>query len=206
MKNLILFTLAISLFSCKKTELVDPDSPNYMSWSEGDWWAYEFAKYDYNNGDTTVFSVDTIFALADSMINGQLYRTLSGGLFPGQNNQMFMRDSSGYVVNISGTIIYSYENFTDTLSSGSDSNLGVSWYGKMVHDAEPTLVPAGSYTTINYQTVAVNNLMQYPCGLTQIVSDRQLAENVGMVRMSYHYSAPGPCIEHVKVLVDYYRQ
>lgn len=206
MKNLILIAVTIFFFSCQKTEVPNASSPEYMTWTEGDWWAHEWATYDYNTGDTTVRSIDTTYALADTMINGQLYRALSRGIYPWNNEPLFLRDSFGFVVDLYGTVIYNHENFTDTLFVDSVPQLGVSWYSKMVHDADQTIVPAGSFTTINYQTVAVNSMMPYPCGLTQMVSDRQFADGVGLVRMSYHYSAPGPCVDNVRVLVDYYQQ
>ena len=203
MKKLIIIAIASIFSSCEETEILTPPPSNCMSWTEGDWWVYESVSYDYNNGDTTVFSVDTTYALADTMINGQLYRALSRSLLPANNNPMFLRDSSGYVVDLSGAIIYSYMNFTDTIAVDSVPMVGINWYSMMLQDAEPTTVPAGIFATINHQTVAINTLMQYPCGLTEMISDRQFAENVGMVRMSYHYASPGPCIDNVKLLVDY---
>ncbi len=206
MKDLTIALCIAALFvsSCQETEIPTLPSPSaqYVSWTEGDWWVYEWARYNYNVGDTTVFSIDTIFALADTVINGNVYRTLSGPLYPWRHDSLFhVRDSSGFIVEPNGKILLSYTNFTDTLESHLDSTWG--WFTRMREDPSPTVVPVGSFSTINYQTIFQIYGHEYYCGDSIIYSDRQFAENVGMVRMSYHYATFGPCIDHVYNLISY---
>ena len=191
--------------SCKKEEFIPEQilvPPQYLSWTTGDWWAYEWATYNYNIGDTTVHSADTTFALADTVINGETFRTLSQGIYPWNTGNMYMRDSTGYVIDNNGNIIFSYVNFTDTFQNHLVPGGG--WFTQMVVDSLPTVVPAGSFNTINYR--ATNRYFTVACGDSVYYSNRQFAENIGMVRMSFHYSAQGPCADNVKCLVDYYIQ
>ena len=206
MKNLpLLFPFLLLIASCQEQEVPTPIAamtPPYLSWAEGDWWVYDWKVYNHWTGDTVSNPLDTTFALADTVINGETYRTLSKGIYP-WSEQLHLRDSSGYVVDASGQIIYSYVNFTDTLINLLDS-AGDGWFTKMYLDQDPTVVPAGVFNTINYRLIKEH--FTVACGDSIIQSDRQFAENVGLVRMSYHYAAPGPCIDHVKSLVSYHIQ
>ena len=206
MKNLTLITIALFLFSCQETEIppTPPPAAEYISWTEGDWWAYEWATYDYNTGDTTIRSIDTTYALADTMINGQLYKALSRSHLPGPIAPTFYRDSTGYIVNERGNILMSYTNFTDTLHTESIPNF--SWFAMMVQDENPTTVHAGSFSTITMRIITESPVAQYPCGGNQIVSKNQYANGVGLVNVIYHYTATGPCVDNVRQLVDYHIQ
>lgn len=199
--------LAFLMFfaSCKKEELISELTPApsaYLSWTPGDWWVYEWFNYDHHSGDTVVRSLDTTFALADTVINGETFRALSRGMYPWQEGRFYMRDSAGYVVDNDGGIIFSYVNFTDTLENHLDSLGG--WFAQMVVDSVPTVVPAGAFNTINYQFKHRYHIVA--CGDSVYYSDRQFALGVGLVKASYHYAAPGPCAGEVGHLVDYYVQ
>jgi len=203
MKNTALLILVIISFaSCQENEVPTPTSAQYISWTVGDWWVYEWATYYYNTGDTIIRSLDTTYALADTMINGETYRTLSHGIYPWHSEKLHVRDSSGYIVDVNGRLVYSYVNFTDTFENYLAPTGG--WFTQMFVDTVPTSVPAGTFSTINYRTTARH--FTVACGDSIFYSDRQFAEDVGMVRMSYHYSAPGPCIDNVRILTDYHIQ
>lgn len=205
MKNLILIALAIFLVSCQKTEIPNAPSPEYISWAEGDWWVYEWKRYDHNLGETTTLSTDTIFALPDATINGHNYRTLSSGFYPWQHDQLHLRDSAGYVVDEFGEVWFSTVNFSDTIQNSVDAGYHI--FSMMIEDSEPTEVLAGSFTTINHQTTGIPpEGTQYPCGESIILSDRQFADEIGLVRLSYHYAAPGPCIENTRELKEYHQE
>jgi len=206
MKNLLFALLAVTVLfvSCQEEELIPEETlapPQYLTWSEGDWWVYESSLYNYYQGDTVVTSVDTTFALADTAINGQLYRTLSRRLYSGGN--LYLRDSSGYVVEPAGHILYSYTNFTDTLLNLLTPS-GGGWFAQMVEDPAPTITPAGVFNTINFKSTHYH--FTTACGDSIYYSDRQFAEDIGLIRMTYHYSAPGPCSVHYRTLVDYHVQ
>lgn len=202
MKHIPLLLACILLFtSCTEEEIPTPSSAQYLSWTEGDWWVYEWYTHYKETGDTVFHSLDTTYALPDTMINGETYRTLSTGLFP-WSEKMYLRDSSGYVLDRNGNVVYSYVNFTDTFINLLDSTYG--WYTQMIEDPFPTTVPAGMFNTINYR--ATHYHFKEACGDSIYYSDRQFSDGIGMVRMSYHYAAPGPCIDNVRRLVDYYVQ
>lgn len=157
---------------------------------------------NHHQNDTIYGSIDTLYVMADTIIAGESFKKLSGNRYSFAS-PTYIRDSVGYVIDQSGRIDYTYTNFTDTFSQSYvfgefDQFLSI--------DADPTIVPAGSFSTINFGWKAFDFPNTFNCGQDTAYWDIRMAENVGIVEYSYYYSAPGPCNPNVRKLVDYYVQ
>jgi hypothetical protein len=206
MKKLFLLSIVITVFSSCEDELVPtppppPPPPNYAPMTVGDWWAYRMVSYNSMTGDSNVYSnPDTVRVLSDSVANGHTYYKLSGGPY-NFHDEHFEYDSAGYVLYENGYLRLTYVNYTDTFWDDSVTNR----YRQLISDANPTSVPAGTFSTQNFRTTYFTDFGP-PCPTDTIYLDFQFTENVGVVRYSYHYSAVAGCIWIERQLVDYYVQ
>lgn len=159
MKKLIPFlslTAFLLVFSCKK----DPLPPNTdclgtscdtLEWSMpstiGSYWIYEWFVIDSNGVETTMGTFDTLRIIGDTIVNGKVYSTYKGNHF-GTYQQIYSyrRDSSGYVVNDQGKIIYSMKPTGETLNKvlGQFHN----YISEVGYGLENKTVPAGTFETI----------------------------------------------------------
>ena len=207
-KHLLIALVSVATISCEDDivpTLAPPPPPaNYAPLEVGNWWAYQLIRYEYSQNDTIYGSVDTISVLADTLINGETFKKLSGNRFSFYS-PIFVRDSSGYVVNHLGNLDYTYVNFIDTFHTPSP-NGGYSQY--LIVDPEPTVVPAGTYNTINFLRKEYNFPVPSSCGIDTAYWDIRLSEDVGIVEYAFFYSATasGPCSRTTRQLVDYYVQ
>ena len=205
-KHLLIALVSMATISCEDDivpTLPPPPPPaNYAPLTVGNWWAYQLVRYNYYQQDTIYGSIDTLRVLADTIINGQIFKKLSGNRYS-FNSPVFVRDSSGYVINSQVTLDYQYVNYTDTILV----TYGNADFPKYLSiDSEPTLVPAGVFSTVNFGHKVYDFTWATNCGIDTAYWNIKMAENVGIVEYCYHYSAPGPCSPQIRRLVDYYVQ
>ncbi len=103
---------------------------------------------------TPLSQYDTIVALGDTSINGNMYMGFSrvGASIPNNDGPMIYhwRDSSGYIVDEVGRIVYSTLTTKDTLEQQNtgDHDITIVLVDKT---NEPITVPAGTYNTYEKQ-------------------------------------------------------
>ncbi len=120
MKNISAFIiLTLVLVSCKKAEPSIPSTPSdyvYVS-TAGSYWVYDCYNVNASGNESIMYSNDTIRLEGDSTINGKTYHWYVGTEMGSAPIQHFERDSSGYIVNQLGEILYSYVNNTTMLTA-----------------------------------------------------------------------------------------
>lgn len=138
------------LNSCKKEQLEIPtaEKPNncYSPNTNGSYWIYDWLKVDTNGVETTLPFKDTIRVIGDTTINGNVYTITRGTSMDSNIRNFYNRDSSGYLVNSLGDIMYSYNNFTDTIQKRVYAELWDSSL-KMYNNVQVS-VPAGTFNSI----------------------------------------------------------
>ena len=122
MKKLTMICLvlyAILAVSCTKTaeDPVPAPKPDYFQLKIGNYWIYEGYRVDSNEVATSTGDFDSAFIQKDTIIRGHTFYKLYekpyvAGL---QQYAVFLRDSSGYLVDGNGFILASDNNFKDTL-------------------------------------------------------------------------------------------
>lgn len=191
MKNcLLLFALAMLSFAACKDYEYDA-YPDYTNLDVGNYWIYQRFKLDSNGVYTPLNVFDSIFVEKDTSIGGLVYHKYMEDQFgtaPGYE-AVFLRDSLHYLVNDAGQLLFSSENFSDTLwrytfiiQNGSHSNIDTicNVFRKMTDDNLSITVPAGTFSTKNAQSV----YLMYPdfdYGGPVRHLERRHAENVGMI-------------------------
>jgi len=149
----IFFLLVIFNASCKKQEALNIDEPTdaqlYFPLSSGNYWIYQ--TYTQNDtGYTTNGNLDSIFIEKDTVINGMSYFKFNR--IPSQYQPVYRRDSSGYIVDETGRIFFSVNNFTDTLYSISDSTSNIYLMSYKMESKDTIIdVDAGSFKCYDYR-------------------------------------------------------
>lgn len=182
--------LILAFVSCKKNDQpTPPPPPDFMQLSVGNYWVYEYYKIDTNGVETKLDAKDTALIQKDTMINGikyfKWYRPSVE--LKGTNVPSFVRDSGGYLVTNFGAILFSANNFTDTLRI--DTLPILTSVFKMISKDSIVHVPAGSFTTRTARLTVFPTDPQYPWGTRYYYNI--YGEGAGLILWSYSlYSSP----------------
>lgn len=205
--GLLALTGAALFSACKKDEPAAPvtQQPNnpaststYIPITDGSYWIYQEESTDSLGTVTNVYSVDSTFVAGDTTIGANTYKriittTLSGSSMYFFTTELYLRDSSGYIVDRNGDYI-PFANHTDTLRTVTipvDTNYTLTEYFFMRHIDSTVTVPAGTFQTVNYRS---DNYYDDPAynHPNPRHSHRIFAENVGeIVQIKYFLSQAG---------------
>jgi len=162
MKHSVLFVfMSMVLFlACKKENKDNQDEipgPDYTPLLIGSYWVYDHYEIDTLGNETKLSYSDSVRVDRDTLIRGNTYYVLTGTNHPVHSQYgivSILRDSSDYLVNHLGSILFSSENFTDILyqtnSIVDQDTLYTSSY-KMEKPVNPVVVPAGTFDVLNYK-------------------------------------------------------
>lgn len=123
-KLLVTALLPVAVFiSCKKsdTELLPPPTPENesqsFSWNHtpGSYYVYQWYKIDSLGNETPYSAPDSNIVVGDTIINGNTYTTFKTDHIFFNYDEMYWRDSSGYIVDQGGYIHFSHTAFNDTV-------------------------------------------------------------------------------------------
>jgi hypothetical protein len=194
-------TITLAFSSCKKEN--DPEIPNNppatssaysFPLTDGSYWVYQQSQTDSAGNVTQVGTTDSVYVDGDTTIGANTYKKIRTYLAPGsgwfihQPLQLW-RDSSGYIVDLNGDFI-EHTNFTDTLDSRSEAGIYDSWYF-MKHEDSVVTVPAGTFTTIDYEGHVYATMPGYPHPSPRY-THQLLADGIGkVVEVRYYFSQPG---------------
>ena len=191
-KYLLLLVLAISLFSCKKNSTPTVSAYTYYPMKPGNYWVYEWfytdttGVYTGNSGPA-----DSIVVRTDTLIRGNTYYILDD--YNGASLGGIFRDSSGYLVDVTGKIYFSAQNFshvlnTDTLFVGNTSmpNVIFSW---MMYNNVAAVTPAANFNTIQYKGTFIYDSL-FGTNPKYYVAD-DYAQNTGLV-LSHEFFEDNP--------------
>ena len=192
MRNVILMAIvAFTLFSaCKKDEpKVEPETvyPNYGCLKAGNYWIYERFTVDTLGKATPLHIFDSCYVEKDTLIHGKTYAKMFRP-YPHQTPYMpslsrfYLRDSLHYIVDHTGLIKFSSEDFLTVFQTVTHTQNGDTLFTasvKMDDINHRTMVPAGEFTTLNYKTTYKLNPEFTP--YTEKVSNMKYTKDVGVV-------------------------
>lgn len=191
MKTMILlFSVTLFFFaSCKKekTEENTPVTPNYYQLKTGNYWVYEKHLIDSTGADSLMTGLDSMIIAGDSIISGNVYYVFKGKMFPKPVTQdsivCLLRDSSGYLVDEHGSILFSTTNYTDTLNSQTYPGIFHAW-SMMKHVETAITVPAGVFQVEDMETTII---LLYPSTMGTRYLHNYFANGTGPIFKSYYY-------------------
>lgn len=208
LRILIALLIAMAFFNACSDPDDEPETTlsatAYMPMTTGSWWVYVVTKRDSVTGGGDIFiGRDTLRVTGTFDANGHSYAQLEGSMgVLSSGNQLFgLRDSSGFLVNEQGIIVLPELNNTDTLNESYYA--GLQRFYILTEDDVPTVVPAGTYETVNFQGV----VFREPVGLCPDsigLLNNQFAYGIGLVRATYWYSATGACVYFERALESYH--
>ncbi len=207
-KILLLFSiLGMAACSNQDDENCTPNliTYNYLPANDSSWWAYAIYTVD-TNGIRNLFARDTLRTLEETTLNGQTYMEYYGSLwlYTSPVSTFLMRDSANHLVYGDGTIVLPYLNFTDSFNRTYENGALVS-FSQLIADTEPTTVPAGTFTTVDFRGSRFRQPTPF-CADSIGYHPNQFAENVGLVRATYWYFSTGGCSYIERVLESYHIQ
>ena len=190
--------LVFALAACEKEEIIEDDNNiinvNYLPLAVGNYWVYDCYSIDKVSGKKFLFGNDSIIVRRDTIVNGKTYYALTRWSMTETYPYLetLLRDSSGYIVNLSGKTLLSFTNFTDTLSrydrldhSSAIKVDSLYWTVPTIYtltykmeDAESINVPLGTFEAVN-------------CKGTFIVTDQYNIQNLPNPRYMDTYYADG---------------
>jgi len=207
-KILLLLLPLILIFSCKKYPVIIPPEvtveTSYFQTTPGSYWVYELYKVEQNGVETATGIIDTVRNVGTRLINNKTYVEKRGKNYP----TLYRRDSLGYIINETGEVFYSYNNFIDTLAAGSIDPLGYDWYTQMYSAGTSVTVPVGSFNAIEsrkyYYEQSGDPISS--CGELSLKNSLFIAPNIGLIKMDFNSSLHlDSCNYHrEKRLIDYY--
>lgn len=203
-KAILLSVILIStiIYSCQKDN--DPATPTpvttypgYSCLKSGNYWIYE--QYDIDSLGNAISNnkYDSCYIEKDTIINNKTYLKMirPKPYQPGQQDISFLKDSLHYIVNASGKILFSSQDF----SSGFESVHIMAGAGdticlmtrKMADKDLSVTTPAGTFTTSD----ARETYSMYPnwstAGNIRIIHKRY-AENIGIVTETLPFFVASP--------------
>lgn len=159
---LLLAAFAFLIANCKKDNTppyvppVDPPDPVYLPLSIGSYWYYDIYLVNDSTGvEEKVNLGDTVRIIEEKIINGYNYFGFEQKEYmlspPNMKDTVYLRDSSGYIVNLEGTIIFAHNDFNNTLR--------VETYGATFYQAEYSIsdtlenitTAAGTFDCLNFK-------------------------------------------------------
>lgn len=190
MRNVLLMAVvALTILSaCKKDEPIldlDPVYPDYACLKTGNYWIYERFRIDTLGEATSLHKFDSCYVEKDTLIHGETYAKLLSPHphKPKEILSYYLRDSLHYIVDHTGAIKFSSEDFSTVFlthySIGFNQDTLYHMSVKMDDINQQTIVPAGEFTTMNYKTTYKINpeFSEY----TKKISNMKYAKDVGLV-------------------------
>ena len=210
-QTLVILLVLLALFSCKKEDnSLDiqpiPEKPAFnLALEIGNYWVYEHYRIDSGNIEVPMNRMDCTWVDRDTTVNSFRYAIFENkGNLLSIGNKQIMRDSAGYLVNLSGEIFFSSTNFTDTLYRSityyPDETILYVLSAKMEIPDQLVEVDAGSFETLNFKTT-IAFTQDLGGGSTQYLN-AYYADSIGVVMDTYKYASTSSYYE--RRLVDYH--
>jgi hypothetical protein len=201
---LILFSLAITFYACKKdTEnpRENPEQvnhvwsrlyPSYMPCKVGNYWIYERYRFEQHGPSSSLNQFDSMYVEKDTTIRGHQFWIIKRFDFNySHDKRTITRDSLHYIIDEKGTIQFSSQDFSTEFSrfySKHTNDTLLVFTSKMNDKDLVVTTAAGTFSTSSFQqtilvypkfvTVGVNNPRYMNC---------RYAKNIGIIQETELY-------------------
>jgi hypothetical protein len=156
---------------------------NYSQLKVGNYWIYEQFMLDQAGNSVSLGIFDSCFIEKDTLINNkQYFKYVKPEIFsPGEFDISFVRDSLDFIINSTGSKLFSSQDFTNTLDSNYilDRKDTIAFVKlAMVEKNVNVITTAGNFLTLN----AKRTYKIYPnFGNSIKYRSTRYAENIGIV-------------------------
>lgn len=190
--NYCLLLAILSLFSCKQEDdLLPTEDIDFYALTVGNTWIYDNYSIDIDGTTTQLTRKDTMSITAETIINGETYFLFEGTQF-GTPQSYYRRDSSGFLVDETGTIFFSSTAFNqelkrDTLNIGNVVGLVNSF--SISNTQIDITTDAGTFNCYNFKGEIMALDPDYPHGTRE--SDHFYSPTIGLIWEELpYYSSP----------------
>ncbi len=203
MRILLFIAVVVTILSCKKENPTN-NNPNeikleHLPLSVGNYWVYEHYLVDTirDINERTGSVKDSIVIVGDTIINSKKYFVRKGiSPFNGLSSWGLLdivRDSSGYLVDVNGNVLFAENNFIDTFNLWSfviynDTIADV--YYNMENYYGNISTPSGNYNSgLNYKETVILFIQDS----TYIRYNKNIyVKDIGKVLETYFFISPTP--------------
>lgn len=202
MKNLILITgVLICFYSCQKEEKPEETKyliSEYLPLSVGNYWIYQIRNFDISGKEYQTSTFDSTIISKDTIINGKKYFRYDYFEYNSINaypiDTIYCRDSLKNLITSTGQILFSENNFTDTLLRKTQILEGDTIYTmtcKMEKINEEFSVPIGIYNNLLNLKGTVICSPEYTSIENPRYTNKYYAKEIGVIFQSQIYIGSG---------------
>lgn len=187
-------TLVVAMFACNKNNDSNPEietgESNYFPLTTGSYWVYNTYEIDSLSNEELKSENDTITIVGDTTINGHTFKVFYGRKYYSSTPEKFYyRNSSDFIIDDKGVLVFSQSNFTDTLYSEyipDNNGASIHFYSKMNYYNSKLTMQVGVFDRLLNRNVFVDYLTFDPIRTEKL--DILYAPNVGNVLHQYAYT------------------
>jgi hypothetical protein len=212
MKNFVLIVgVVVCLFSCEKNDKQEETENSisaYLPMSVGNYWVYQIYTFDSNGNEYQTTTFDSTVITKDTLINGKrffrfdYFECNTINTYP--TDTIYYRDSLMYLISSKGQILFSEDNFADTLSRKTFIFQNDTLYTmtcKMERIDQQISVPVGTFNNLlNFKGTVLCN-PKYTDIKNPRYTNQYYAKEIGVIFQSQIYVMSGGFRE--KRLVKY---
>ena len=192
-KLFVLGIVLVIIISCQKNDELEVSKSNFTPLKIGNYWIYKNYNVDSIGNETEISTIDSVVITRDTIINSMKFFIFEGTNYPFIRERQIidiLKDSSGYLVNSKGQILFSENNFIDTLYKrvelgGVNDTIFTCTY-KMEKPNYSVTVPAGTFDVLNFKGTLFSyvNLQE---NQNPKYMNTYYADNVGKILITYLY-------------------
>ena len=187
----------MAMFSCKKDEPTPTSDPivesDYMQLEIGNYWVYQTQSTDSGMLNYKSEGLDSILISGDTLIGGNRYYKKYSVK---EDHESYLRDSSGYLVDHYGEILFSDHDFVNILRTDT-LEPGIALIEYRMHEGD-TLISTqfGDFQALDFEGMVTPFDPSYPHGIQYV--HYFYASGYGMVKSSsYFYNSPHRRLEKI---------
>jgi len=163
---IILSMISILLTSCNKdnseTAVTPIPQKDYMQLKVGNYWVYDKYHIDADGNENLSQHKDSVVIIGDTMINDIQYFKQH---LIGQSHVVYLRDSSGFLINLEGEVLFSSTDFSNVIRVDTIGN-GLAFITYKMEESDTLItVPMGNYPCITFKGTVTALDPNYPHGV-----------------------------------------
>lgn len=206
-----IFSISLLIVSCKKEKVensTQPSSSNGYSIpsTTGSYWIYSLSQIDSLGNVTAMSTIDTVTITGTEIINGHTYIVYEG-TYLGQDKTWYERDSSGFIVNSEGLLLYS-TNANVSLYNSEEPAFLIQMHHQMGNPINLTHPLLGSITALDRQMVVTktDGSAVNPCNELSYTFHSYYTSGVGLIEsnIAFYSGFLSACKTTKRELTSYY--